>query len=250
MRTAILAVFMCAGVIIGDGASASAQTYTLLASGKIDTLYGNSGTYQSDGRVSVGDNYNVSITYNTSSVVSSTTQNGSDKQTIYTIPATYEYTIGSYHAAGSFNSSNLIINDNHDLNAGSGSTPYRQDSIGFINFNGPTNDSPFTFGSGSVYPSFQVDAYDQSLQSIDDTNLTQIQKFQDFPNQFSTFSFVNSSFDNSVTVNGNIASARLIAGAPEPATWSLMILGFGIVGSTLRRQKRRATRGDQGIAVA
>lgn len=37
------------------------------------------------------------------------------------------------------------------------------------------------------------------------------------------------------------------AATPEPATWSLMILGFGIVGGTLRRQKRQ--RGSTRVAT-
>ena len=32
----------------------------------------------------------------------------------------------------------------------------------------------------------------------------------------------------------------LTAGVPEPATWALMILGFGGVGALLRRRRREA----------
>ena len=34
----------------------------------------------------------------------------------------------------------------------------------------------------------------------------------------------------------------LVAAVPEPATWALMILGFGIVGSALRRRRRAQVR--------
>lgn len=40
------------------------------------------------------------------------------------------------------------------------------------------------------------------------------------------------------------------AAAPEPAAWSLIILGFGIVGGTLRRQKRRVTISTSGTVSA
>ncbi len=31
---------------------------------------------------------------------------------------------------------------------------------------------------------------------------------------------------------------NIAAGVPEPATWALMILGFGAVGATIRSQRR------------
>lgn len=46
------------------------------------------------------------------------------------------------------------------------------------------------------------------------------------------------------------ASFRFNAATPEPATWSLMILGFGIVGGTLRRQQRQAVRGASEAVAA
>jgi hypothetical protein len=37
----------------------------------------------------------------------------------------------------------------------------------------------------------------------------------------------------------SVTIAALAGGVPEPATWALMILGFGLVGGVLRRQRRR-----------
>jgi hypothetical protein len=54
--------------------------------------------------------------------------------------------------------------------------------------------------------------------------------------------------DNSLVVNGtsgglysyggNISFAKLVAGVPEPASWALMILGFGGMGAALRNKRR------------
>jgi hypothetical protein len=45
---------------------------------------------------------------------------------------------------------------------------------------------------------------------------------------------------NSENVDGILDNVTLTAAVPEPATWALMLIGFGAVGSTMRR--RRAAR--------
>lgn len=37
-------------------------------------------------------------------------------------------------------------------------------------------------------------------------------------------------------------SAAVAAAAPEPATWAMMLLGFGVVGGALRRRRKQAVR--------
>jgi len=39
----------------------------------------------------------------------------------------------------------------------------------------------------------------------------------------------------------NFTFDDIVVAAPEPATWLMMILGFGLVGSQLRRSKGKAT---------
>jgi len=39
----------------------------------------------------------------------------------------------------------------------------------------------------------------------------------------------------------NFTFDDIAVAAPEPATWLMMILGFGLVGSQLRRSKGKAT---------
>ncbi len=42
---------------------------------------------------------------------------------------------------------------------------------------------------------------------------------------------------------GSIIDSIAIAAVPEPTTWALMILGFGMVGSALRRRRGKVTTG-------
>ena len=71
-------------------------------------------------------------------------------------------------------------------------------------------------------------------------------------NAFQTFSGTYNVLNNSpVTLSftqlggdpfrGSIIDSIAITAVPEPATWALMILGFGIVGSALRRRRGKVT---------
>ena len=42
---------------------------------------------------------------------------------------------------------------------------------------------------------------------------------------------------------GSIIDSISIAAVPEPATWALMLLGFGVVGSAIRRRRRQGATG-------
>ena len=46
-------------------------------------------------------------------------------------------------------------------------------------------------------------------------------------------------FNDVVFSVSNVSSTRPIAAVPEPATWAMMISGFGAVGAGLRRNRRR-----------
>lgn len=44
------------------------------------------------------------------------------------------------------------------------------------------------------------------------------------------------------TLTGSVSSASVTAAVPEPATWAMMLLGFGFVGSAMRRRQRQTVR--------
>jgi len=53
--------------------------------------------------------------------------------------------------------------------------------------------------------------------------------------------FHNISSRDVATFNWTIDDKGVVGGVPEPASWALMLGGFGMIGSTLRSAKRRAT---------
>jgi hypothetical protein len=52
---------------------------------------------------------------------------------------------------------------------------------------------------------------------------------------------VNGTSGGLFSYGGNISFAKLVAGVPEPASWALMIVGFGGMGAALRNRRRTQT---------
>jgi hypothetical protein len=58
---------------------------------------------------------------------------------------------------------------------------------------------------------------------------------------FTTNATLNS-FGFETTPNTGIMATTALTAVPEPATWAMMIGGFGLIGSTMRRRKRLSVR--------
>lgn len=69
------------------------------------------------------------------------------------------------------------------------------------------------------------------------TNVMQLPQTLIGPGSF-MFSFAGDNTNESGVVNGNITIMQ--APIPEPASWAMMIIGFGAIGWTLRRRRRLA----------
>ncbi len=105
-----------------------------------------------------------------------------------------------------------------------------------IIFSDVTNGFTFSNVSNSAGTAIARDAGDNILATI---------TFSGFPSSFSflqngiksvTF-FSNSQFGVDDLMFGNVAG-----GVPEPATWAMMILGFGVIGGALRSRRRGTVR--------
>lgn len=65
--------------------------------------------------------------------------------------------------------------------------------------------------------------------------------------QFSSYDYGNNTYDESIygTIDSDNMTFKVttldapIGAVPEPSTWALMLLGFGLVGGAMRRQRRR-----------
>ena len=58
-----------------------------------------------------------------------------------------------------------------------------------------------------------------------------------------TFNTANASLDDNIFLAALLISgnATVTSGVPEPATWAMMITGFGMIGGAMRRRKATAT---------
>ena len=84
-------------------------------------------------------------------------------------------------------------------------------------------------GSGVSYGDFTVNAPTVRGQTFT-INLNQI-----FLDQ------VNRGLLTDFSIGGTLSPAQVVAAVPEPGTWAMLIVGFGIAGAGLRRRKTKVT---------
>jgi len=105
--------------------------------------------------------------------------------------------------------------------------------------------SSFNIGSFDIDASAPLKMISQ-LGAVQDIFVDAISGFQPvagLPIDSSVFNYASvlRSTDGSAFSIDNIGiGAFSVGGVPEPATWAMMILGFGIAGTALRYQRRRA----------
>lgn len=119
----------------------------------------------------------------------------------------------------------------------------------YANTVGSTNGLTFTFSRaitafGASFAYFQDDA----LRSVFTVNGQQLTPPQQTGRTVSFYGFTSVTPFTTVTLTGNTGfgdtfgiddisySAQAVGGVPEPATWALMVAGFGLLGGSLRRR--------------
>jgi PEP-CTERM motif len=78
--------------------------------------------------------------------------------------------------------------------------------------------------------------------SFTDTGISTLTGFDDTPGVYLFTANQNG------TIQGSFSST-LVSAAPEPGTWVMMIVGFGIVGASLRRRQKGTRRSPSGLGV-
>lgn len=64
----------------------------------------------------------------------------------------------------------------------------------------------------------------------------------------STFDYAFESVANTAITAGAAATGSLVSAAPEPSTWAMFILGFGVAGYSLRRRRSTGKMFNQVVA--
>lgn len=107
-----------------------------------------------------------------------------------------------------------------------------------------TSASPIDLGTGLINFSATLNAFDYSTTARNSDLVTEITPLTGYANKSGSFGFLNAStyLQTSFSINGLTASVSEVTAVPEPATWSMMILGMGAVSFAMRRRQKVATR--------
>ena len=121
---------------------------------------------------------------------------------------------------------------------------YPTDFFGITaNYYSESSISPVAFGNSGPYSfSTYFNAFDLSGLARSTDVITEITPLDGFDRQAVAAEFRDSG-NLATTVGINIASARIFAlsAVPEPATWAMMLVGFGLMGGALRYGRKRTT---------
>ncbi len=80
-------------------------------------------------------------------------------------------------------------------------------------------------------------------QGSDPDNMTSFFKLDAGSSPLGSFGFVNNGLSNAVLFStGGGRGGPTPPAVPEPSTWTLMLVGFGLAGATMRRRRRQTVR--------
>jgi hypothetical protein len=156
----------------------------------------------------------------------------------YGTASKFTLSIGDYTLSDSVGESNFLSTqlwDNY-LNSGSGPT----DSFSQSLLQRLMSTSPIDLGAGPVNFVSTLYNFDYSATVRNSDLITEITPLTAYSSKSASFGFINAStyLQTSFSVDGLTASVSEVAAVPEPATWTMMLAGMGIIGFMLRRNKR------------
>lgn len=196
------------------------------------------------GIISIGDIYNLSVSFDLANATLSSVFDADPTVNIYHLPGSMvTLNVGGYSTSYSpifdFNSSVQLWNDR----AVGGLVDAQ--SFSFFRFQAPQGELPFEMGPGSASYSSDFYAFDFTAQARNNDLISQLISLDQFGSKSFSLGFLNADTNLFVHVTGSINSAQLISSAvPEPATWATMLLGFGLIGGAMRR-RQKARAGDK-----
>jgi hypothetical protein len=226
--------------LAGEGASAT--VYQLQGQGTVNRLYhfifGSRGLDQEQaGVVALGDAIRVTATFDTALAVP--TSGPGPTSTTYSVPTVMTMTMGGY--SSTFPTMAIVLRNEYQP-AGGGAL---FDSETFVASNSPTiRPDPFGFNSSLAgTESVVLTATDSTRTALQSTLIDGLAPTTSFTGLSLSYSFnlyhpILEGDVEGITVFTNNVSMSLVAlPAPEPATWAMMVAGFGLVGAAMRRQR-------------
>lgn len=221
---------------------AQARNRTFVASGQISNIY-DSSLLPKVGLVSIGDPFRLTISFDPATAVRTTNPANGPGYGQYILPLTYSARIGNFAFDGTSGIAGnyLSFYDNFNACGPTGPASCVVDaayfsSVGFSSTNGPFPVDP---GIGSIFSSFDVQFFDATASVLSSANLSALDRLSSFAGAKLTYDLFNATRSSAVYIDATNASFTLSA-VPEPATWSMMILGFASIGLSARNSRRTA----------
>lgn len=221
---------------------AVAATTILQASGTVTdirAIQNSLPTSTPSGAISVGDSYNLSVSFDLANAMLSPVYDADPTTNLYHLPGSMvTLNVGGYSTSYSpifdFNSTMQLWNDRVVVN------PVDAQSFSFFRFQAPQSELPFDMGNGLVSYTTDLFAFDFSAQARDNDLASQIISLDQFATKSFSLGFLNADTNLFVQVSGSVNDARLVNSAvPEPAAWAMMLIGFGAIGAGMRFRRRQ-----------
>lgn len=234
---------------------AVAATTILQASGTVTdvrALQNSLPTTTPAGIISVGDLYSLSVSFDLANATLTPLYDADPTLNLYYLPGSMvTLNVGGYSTSYSpifdFSSTMQLWDDRIVVN------PVDAQSFSFFRFQAPQSELPFEMGNGLVSYTTNFYAFDSSAQARNNDLAAQIISLDQFASKSFSLGFLNADTNLFVQVSGSATSAQLINSAvPEPATWLMLVLGFGFIGGAMRHQQRtrNGTPSQPALAVA
>lgn len=187
----------------------------------------------------VGDRFNLTVSFSTNAPPTSLYDADPSINIYYPVLRSLSITAGAFTSFADTASGTLQLWNNYNS-----STP----TVDYFGLSGgyyiPLGTSPIDFGSNATFMAFNFGAFDRTGQARQ-TDLIEempgIDKYQTSSSNMSGgWGFVSNGANRNIVVGieGLSASLLPISAVPEPTSWTMMLVGFGMVGAIARYRRR------------
>ena len=208
--------------------AANAAKQTLTVTGRVNDVRALQDGTPADapvGKISVGDAFVLTASFDFSMAQLTSLYDADPAINIYNLPYTTTFFLSDS------NSSIHLWNDYVVVD------PVDSQSFYFFNYNlKPKNGFAFPVGKGSTSESFTFNLFDSSATARSSDLISEIAPLSSFGSKMLSYGLLNADTKYFAYVQADVLSASL-SSVPEPATWGLMIFGFGAIGGMMRRYK-------------
>ena len=189
--------------------------------------------------INLGDAFSLSMRFDTNLAWSDPTFAADPTVAVYVMPGTARLAVGSYTDNFSVGWTQVTVG----LHDNSLDVPGPKDAqiFEFLRLGAPQAAIPIDMGSGFLSQGLYFQLFDPSATARDSDLLSNLRPLSSFPNQRFLMTLFNYDTNLFVEFTATVSESNLSV-APEPASWAMMLGGFGAIGGAMRSRKRVSVR--------